>query len=108
MIPFKEITIMKVLLFCLMFIVLILCMIYMILRIMSTVKQLPKPKKKTKTNETKIRLKVKYTLRDHPTITSTQFFVSNKNLMYCVRDAIVYAKNYNYIIHKMYVLTTEE
>ena len=99
---------MKVLLFCLMFIVLILCMIYMILRIMSTVKQLPKPKKKTKTNETKIRLKVKYTLRDHPTITSTQFFVSNKNLMYCVRDAIVYAKNYNYIIHKMYVLTTEE
>jgi ABC-type uncharacterized transport system permease subunit len=76
------------------------------------VKQLRK-KKKTKTNEIKektyVKLQVEFIDKtNHPTLTWTRTFISKSNLVYCVKDAILYAKTNGCIINKMYLLTTEE
>lgn len=66
-------------------------------------------KKKMKTSENKkIMLKVKFVDNSAPDNTWNVTFVSNENLMYCVRKAMVYAKTYKCKIYEMTQLTTEE
>ena len=62
-------------------------------------------KKKTKTNEIKVR--VKYQLKDHPTILHTQVFVAN-TLKDCIKQAILLANRFDYIILEIDQLTTED
>jgi hypothetical protein len=76
------------------------------------VKDIISAKKKIKTNEIKkiktneIRIKVKYLKRSHP-IFHTQVFVA-ETLKGCIKQALLIAQRFNYIIVEMDLLTTEE
>ena len=80
--------------------------------ISDTVTYFTKPKRKKKmktseTNKTEIRLQVKFVSKHtlHPK--DSIIFVSKKNLVYCVTEAIKFAKESNCLIDEMELVTAE-